>query len=211
MSDLLKSYQNQAATIIKALESRQMNGYFVKDKAAAKAQILALIKEDSTISWGGSLTLDQIGIKEALYEGSYQLLDRSKAQTKEEAKAVYRDALSADYYLTSTNAITLDGKLVNIDGNGNRVAAMVYGPDYLIVVAGMNKVVLDEKGALDRVRNIAAPPNTVRLNKNTPCAITGKCNDCKSEDCICSSVLITRFCNNKNRIHIILVGESLGF
>jgi mRNA-degrading endonuclease HigB of HigAB toxin-antitoxin module len=125
MSDLLRSYENQANTIIKALESRQMNGYFVENKEEAKEKVLQLLSDNSVISWGGSITLDQIGIKEALYNGPYKLLDRATAKSSDESKAIYRQALSADYYLTSTNAITLDGKLVNIDGNGNRVAAMV--------------------------------------------------------------------------------------
>lgn len=211
MNPLMESYKNQANTIIKALERRQMTGYFVETKAQAKQKILDLMREGSSVSWGGSQTLDEIDIKPALKAGNYKVLDRADATDSSDRKRIYHEALSADYYLTSTNAITLDGKLINIDGNGNRVAAIVYGPETLIVVAGMNKLAVDEAAGIDRVRNMASPPNTVRLNMNTPCAMTGKCHDCKSEDCICCSVLITRFCRDKDRIKVILVGQSLGF
>ena len=117
----------------------------------------------------------------------------------------------ADYFLMSTNAITMDGELVNIDGRSNRVSCLCWGPQNVIIIAGMNKVALDVESALKRVRNFAAPPNAVRLNKNTPCAQTGKCADCYSPDCICSQIVITRRSSTPNRIKVILVGEELGY
>jgi hypothetical protein len=111
----------------------------------------------------------------------------------------------------STNAITLDGELVNVDGNGNRVASLIYGPKHVIVITGMNKVVPDVLQGYDRVRNIASPPNTIRLGKNTPCANTGKCGNCLSPDCICSQIVVTRRSREKERIIVILVNENLGF
>lgn len=211
MSYLLESYKNQSQTIMKALKTRQIEGFFVETKEDALAKVLELIPEQASVSWGGSLTLDQIGLKSALYKGDYQIIDRDTATNSTEKKALYLKALGCDYYLTSTNALTMDGELVNIDGNGNRVAAYAFGPEHLIVVTGMNKLVPDVESGIKRVRNIAAPPNTVRLNQKTPCAHTGFCQDCKSPDCICCSTIITRFCRDKNRIKVILVGENLGF
>jgi hypothetical protein len=205
------TYENQANTIIKALSKRHMDGHFFHTSQEAVEFINQLIIEESTISWGGSMTLSEIGLFDSLKQRNLNLLDRSTKKTPEEINQLYRDVFSADHYLMSTNAITLDGKLVNIDGNGNRVAALIFGPKQVIVVAGMNKVALNERAAIERVHNIASPPNTVRLNKNTPCATTGYCNDCLSDDCICSHTVITRNSRHPNRIQVILIGEDLGY
>lgn len=211
MDSKKKFYENQANTIIKAFKKRQIEGYYCATAKEAKEKAINLMSENSTISWGGSKTLDQIGIKEALKEKNFNLLDRSQASSNDEVRSIYLQTFDADYYLMSSNAITLDGKLINIDGNGNRIAALIYGPKNVIVIAGMNKVTLDEDTARKRVRNMASPPNTVRLNCKTPCATTGMCHNCFSEECICCQILITRFSRTPNRIKVILVGEELGF
>jgi L-lactate utilization protein LutB len=204
-------YENTSKTLIKQFEKRRIEAYYCDDKEQAKRKILELIADGSTVSWGGAMTLREIDLFDSLKNGNYNLLDRSTASTSEEVAEIYHKALSSDYYLMSSNAITLDGKLVNIDGNGNRVDALIYGPRNVIVVAGMNKVVLDEDAALKRVRNEASPINTVRLNMKTPCSITGKCADCLSDDCICCQTVITRMSRVPNRIKVILVGEELGY
>lgn len=211
MSHVLEAYKRQANTVIKAFKTRNIEGYFVENIEQAKEKVLELMQENSTVSWGGSKTLDEIGIKEALSNKPYTLFDRATATTPDEIRDIYLSALGADYYLTSTNAFTSDGELVNIDGNGNRVAAIAFGPKNIIVVTGMNKLSLDVEDAFKRVQNIASPPNTIRLNKETPCAKTGFCHDCKSVDCICCTMVVTRYCRVPGRIKVILVGETLGF
>ncbi len=203
--------ENLANTIIKNLEKRHMEGYYCHTSEEAVKKVLELIPEGSSIGWGGSVTLSETGVMDALKQGNYKMIDRMAGKTPEETKQLYAQICCSDYFLTSTNAITIDGELINIDGRGNRVAFLCFGPDHVIVVAGMNKVVHSVEAGVARTRNIAAPPNTVRLNKNTPCAKTGKCGDCLSPDCICGQLVITRLSMVPNRIKVVLIGEELGF
>ena len=204
-------YANLAQTVIDALAQRQITGYYAATKEDACSQLISLLTKGETISWGGSMTLEALNIFDTLEaSGDYTLLDRSKV-APEDVPALYRQAFSADTYLMSSNAITLDGKLVNIDGTGNRIAALIFGPKQVIVVAGMNKIATDEFEAITRVHNVASPQNAIRLNKNTPCAYTGKCHDCLSPDCICAQTVITRNSREAGRIKVILVGEVLGY
>lgn len=207
----MKAYENQANTIIKNMEKRNFKGYYVATAAEAKKKVLSLIADGATIAWGGSMTMQEIGIFEALEKGNYNLIDRMKASSPEEAREIYAKSTLADVYLMSTNAITLEGELINIDGHGNRVACLITGPKKVIIVAGMNKVCSDVKSGYQRVKDVASPPNTVRLNRKTPCAVTGKCEDCYSPDCICAHTVISRRCKEPDRIHVILVGEELGY
>lgn len=172
---------------------------------------MSMIPEGSSVSWGGSETLSRTGMMDALRAADLELLDRGAAGSPEEKKAIERRAFGADYYFMSTNAITADGELVNVDGNGNRVAALVYGPDHVMILAGMNKIAADEEDAIRRVHTKAAPPNTVRLNLKTPCSQTGVCKDCLSPDCICAHTVITRYNRIRGRIRVFLIGEELGF
>jgi len=205
-------YENVAATIIKNLEKRRMNGFYCADKESAIAKVLELMPAGSSVGWGGSMTLKDNGFFDAITgANAYQIIDRDTAKTKEEEKKIYSEICAANFFLMSTNAITLDGELVNVDGRGNRVSFLCYGPDNVIVVAGMNKVVTDVESGIKRVRNMAAPPNCVRLNKKTPCAVTGTCADCFSPDCICAQTVVTRLSFYPGRINVILVGEELGY
>jgi L-lactate utilization protein LutB len=206
-----KHYKITADTVIKNMKLRNIEAYYTDNKEEAADKVLSLIEEDSSISWGGSMTLEEMNLFEKLAANkTYRLLDRSKV-SPEQVAALYHEALSCDYYLMSSNAITLDGKLINIDGTGNRVAALIYGPKNVIVVIGMNKLVANENEALNRMKTIASPLNAIRLNKNTPCTKTGVCHDCLSPDCICMQTVITRNSREKGRIKVILVGESLGY
>lgn len=206
-----KYYENIATTIIKNMEKRQMEGYYCPDKQSALKKALELIPKGSSIGWGGSVTLSETGLMDAIQNGDYKIIDRDTAKTLEDQRKIYGEICMADVFLMGTNAITLDGELINIDGRGNRVSFLCYGPQNVIILAGINKVVTDIDSGFKRVRNIASPPNTIRLNKKTPCAITGKCEDCYSPDCICGQFVVTRRSGVPNRIKVILIGEELGY
>ena len=206
-----KAYENQANTIIKNLAKRNMEGYFCATKEDALAKALELMPAGSSVGWGGSMSINEIGLMDAVKGGDFDVIDRESAKSDDEYKAVYARMINADYFLMSTNAITMDGELVNIDCRGNRVAFLIFGPSNVIIIAGMNKVVSDVEAGYKRVKDIATPPNTVRLNRNTPCAATGRCGDCYSPDCICNQTVITRRSGSPGRIKVILVGEELGY
>ena len=210
MSMVAEAREKQAKSIIEKIEKRNMCGYYCATKKECADLVLSMIGEGKSVTWGGSMSLKECDIPALLEKrGDCQIIDREKCAA--DMKEYYRKAFSADFYLMGTNAITLDGELMNIDGNGNRVASLIFGPEKVIVIAGMNKVVANRDEAYNRVRNIASPPNTIRLGKNTPCAATGKCGDCMSPDCICNQIVITRRSREKERIHVILVGEEIGF
>ena len=200
-----------AATVIKGLESRNMKGYYAATKEEALQKALELIPQGSSVSWGGSMSIQEIGLKQAVIEGDYRVYNRDAAQTPEEKRKIELAVYDADYFLTSSNAVTQDGILVNIDGNSNRVSAIAYGPRHVLMIVGMNKICKDEDAAVYRARNEAATCNTQRFPINTPCKVTGSCADCKSPDTICCQFLTTRFSRHAGRIHVILVGENLGF
>ena len=201
--------------IIKELESRNMEGYYAdsKEEALQIALKLALdmIPEGSSISWGGSVSIKEIGLQQAVCQGNYKVYDRDATNTPEERRQVMIDAYGCDYFITSTNAITSTGELVNVDGMANRVSAIAFGPKNVLMIVGMNKVVKSVEDAISRTRNEAAPVNAQRFGIDTPCVKTGVCFDCKSPDTICCQTLITRYSKIKGRIKIILVNEDLGF
>lgn len=205
--NMKKRNERLAQIVIKGLQSRNMTGYYAEDKEAALKQALELIEENSTISMGGCMSAHEIGLVQALQEGNYQYLDRSKMEPREGLLAAY----DSDVFLSSANAMTSDGILVNIDGNSNRVSCIAQGPKKVIFIVGMNKVCADLDSAMKRARNVAAPTNAQRFDVKTPCKETGKCFDCKSPDTICCQFLITRYSRHTGRIHVILVNDNLGF
>lgn len=207
-----KNYEHLAEAIIEKLNKRGMEGYYCPDREAVNAKAKRFLTPDCSISWGGSETLSEIGLLDDLKESDdYILYDRTVAKTPEEKREMFSKIVTSDYYFMSTNAITMDGVLINIDGNGNRVACLCNGPEHVVIIAGMNKVVTDIESGIARVRNIAAPPNAIRLNLDTPCAEMGHCVNCLSEDCICDQIVITRKSRTPGRIKVLLVGEELGF
>ena len=197
-----------AQKVIEGLASRNMTGYYAADKEAALKLALSLIPEGSTVTMGGGMSVHEIGLPEALKKGNYIFIDRDEMKDK---RAAMLAAYDADFFLMSTNAMTQDGILVNIDGNSNRVSALAQGPRKVIIIAGMNKVCDDVDGAMKRARNVAAPINAQRFGLDTPCAKTGSCMNCKSPDTICCQFLITRYSKHPGRIHVILVNDNLGF
>ena len=195
-------------TVIKGLKSRNMTGYYAKDKEEALNTALSLIPKGSSVTMGGAMSVREIGLVRALKEGDYNFIDRESYADKREALLKGYDA---DFFLSSANAMTQDGIIVNIDGNANRVSFIAMGPKHVIFIVSMNKICDDLDGAMKRARNVAAPINAQRFGLNTPCTKTGKCMDCKSPDTICCQFLITRYSRHQDRIHVILVNDMLGF
>lgn len=206
-----KYYEKRAQVLLKNLTSRGFEAYYCADKDQARAKALELIPKGASVGWGGCASAEQIGLVDAVRHGNYTAMDRDTAATPQERVKIMKQCLGADVFLTGANALSLDGQMVNIDGNGNRVAAIVYGPDSVLVIAGMNKVCDTLDAAVTRARTIAAPMNKQRFDSKTPCEVTGACADCKSDSCICNQILITRNCRPAGRIKVILVGEELGF
>lgn len=211
MSHRSTAWKKQAQTIIMNLEKRNMEGFYFDSAAECTRAILESIPKGSVISWGGSESIKESGLMDGIHNGDYKLIDRFAAQTPEESRVLYSQAVLADYYLMSSNAITLEGELINIDGNGNRVACLIQGPAHVILVVGMNKVVTDVESGISRVRNMASPPNAIRLGMNLPCSATGTCHNCLAPECFCNQIVITRRSGHTGRIKVYLVGEPLGF
>ena len=197
-----------AAKVIKGLESRNMSGYYATNKEEALKKALELIPEGSTVTMGGGMSIHEIGLTDVLKKGNYKFIDRDAYEDK---RAAMLAAYDADVYLSSANAMTDDGVLVNIDGNANRVSAIAQGPKKVLFIVSMNKICADVDSAMKRARNVAAPINAQRFGLSTPCCKTGSCMNCKSPDTICCQILVTRFSHHKDRIHVILVNDSLGF
>jgi L-lactate utilization protein LutB len=204
-------YENLADSIIEKFNKRGIEGYYCQNAEDAIITAKRFLTPDCSISWGGSQTLIEIGLLDDLKNSDYIIYDRDTARTPEEKSAMYSKIVTADYYFMSSNAITLDGQLVNIDGMGNRVACLIAGPKNVIIIAGMNKIVTDVTTGIERVRNMASPPNALRLGYKTPCAELGKCTNCLIDDCICCEIVITRKSKIPGRIKVILVGEELGY
>ena len=200
-----------AEVVIQQMKRRHINAYYCANSADAIKQVQELIPEGSSITWGGSLTIREMGLTAALKAGNYQVFDRDEIKTQTEKVEIYRKAFSCDYYLTSANAITEDGLIVNIDGSGNRVAAITWGPEHVIFVVGLNKVCHDLEAAMSRARHLAAPVNATRIGCKTPCQVDGICHSCHSTECICNYLHVMRNSYPAGRHTVILVGEEWGY
>ena len=197
-----------AQKVIKGLESRNMSGYYAETREDALKIALELIPKGSSVTMGGAMSAHEIGLVEALKGPDYNFIDRDKATDK---RAAMLAAYDADFFLSSANAMTEDGIMINVDGNANRVSAIAQGPKKVIFIVGMNKITKDVDSVMKRARNVAAPINAQRFGLSTPCTATGSCMDCKSPDTICCQILITRYSKHKDRIYVILVNDNLGF
>ena len=206
-ANITKRNELLAQKVIKGLESRNMTAYYAKDKEEALAKALELIPKGSKVTMGGCQSAVEIGLVDAVKGADYKFIDRHAGDPREALLAGY----DADWFISSANAMTEDGVLVNIDGNSNRVSMIAQGPKHVLFIIGMNKVCVDADAALKRARNVAAPINSQRFGLDTPCTKVGACMDCKSPDTICCQFLITRFSKHKGRIHVILVNDALGF
>jgi len=204
--------EDKIEKVIANLQRNNMAGYFVNNKEELIKLLESMIQEGDTVGCGDSVTLEETGVFDYVRNGNFVFYDKHQpGLTSEEKRKIYLKNFDADIFLTGVNAVTLDGKLYNIDGNGSRVAPMLYGPKQVIVVAGINKLTDTEEAAVNRARQVAAPLDAKRLNKNTPCTKLGKCIDCKHEQRICNDfVLITRQFV-KDRIKVILINQSYGY
>jgi len=206
------AYKNLGDTMIKNFKKRNIEAFYCETSKDAVTLAMELMKAGGSVGMGGAETVKEIGLLDALKNANHlNFIDRNIAKTPEEKKEIFYQTMQCDYFLMSSNAITVDGELINIDGNGNRVACLIHGPEQVIVIAGMNKVVDDVNSGIERVGIHAAPPNAARLGTRTPCAALGHCGDCHSEDCMCCQIVVTRHSRHKDRIKVILVGEELGF
>ena len=211
MTDMHKKYYEKRGNIlVKNLQSRHFEAYYCATKEDALAKALELIPKGASVGWGGVMSAAQIGLLDAVRQGDYRAIDRERCKNPEEKLQAEREAMFADVFLTSANDLSLTGEMVNIDGYGNRVSAIVFGPKTVLVIAGMNKVCDTLEDAVTRARTVAAPLNQQRFMLDNPCTVTGTCADCKSQTCICNQILITRHCRPVGRIKFILVGEDLG-
>lgn len=211
MNHIQAAFHAAVPGIITNLKKRNMEAFYYETSEEMVKDILAKIPAGSSITWGGSESVKECGLMEAISKGSYELLDRTTAKTPEESRIFYSKAVMADIFLMSTNAITYDGELINIDGNGNRVACLMQGPKEVFIIVGMNKFVGSIEEGIHRIENIAAPANVQRLNKETPCHSLGRCAHCFSDGSVCSHTVITRRSLHPGRIKIFMVPENLGY
>ncbi len=210
---LVEKQRNEclAQTIIKNLNRRHMEGFYCATADEAVKKVSELIDDGNSVTWGGTMTVRDMGIPDFLRNrGTLEVLDRDLVETPEEKQAMYLRAFSTDVYLTSANAISEDGVIVNIDGNGNRVAAITWGPKKVIFVIGLNKVAQNVEAALARARSTASPINATRFDIKTPCQTDGVCHNCNSPESICNYVHFLRN-SPKGRHVVVLVGEPLGY
>lgn len=203
-------YRKRGAILAGNLARRQFDAHYCDSREEALQKALELVPDGAAVGWGGAMSAQQIGLMDALRSKPVTLFDRETAQSQEERTAILKQCLTANVFLTGANALSLDGQMVNIDGTGNRAAAIAFGPDTVLVIAGMNKVCDTLEQAVIRARTVAAPANVQRFPNDTPCKRTGSCQNCISADCICNQLLITRHCRPAGRIKFILVGEDLG-
>ncbi|MCR5815255.1 MAG: lactate utilization protein [Ruminococcus sp.] len=219
-NNLKTTYRKRLEKTARALEKNYMKA-FVADTCEEACEIVrGLLKDGEQISCGGSMTLNECGVMDIMRSGKYDFLDRAKAATPDEVAKIYRAAFSCDSYLSSSNAITENGELYNVDGNCNRVAAITFGPKQVIIVAGRNKVVRDLPAAIDYVKRVSAPANAVRLSLDTPCSELGECaganidnmcSGCKSDKRICCGYVVTGYQRDPERVKVVLVNEELGY
>ncbi|OUP06077.1 lactate utilization protein [Collinsella sp. An2] len=209
---VLASYEKTAGTVIKNLGKHNMDGYFCATSADAVDLVTSWMHEGDSVTWGGSETFKETGMKAALEEaGCYQMLDRASATTPEEQREMWRDRTTADWFFMSANALTVSGELVNIDGNSDRCSLLLHGPAHVVVLVGMNKMVADVDAGIKRIRTITCPLNAERLHTETPCELTGVCADCHAPKCMCCNVVVTRHSRHEGRIRVVLIGEDLGY
>ena len=204
-------FDKRGEVLVKNLQKRHFEAYYCATREDALKQVLSLMPEGSVVGWGGAVSAAQVGVQRAVHAGNYTVIDRDQFADPAEKLRCMRECFNADFFITGANALSMDGQMVNIDGNGNRVGMIVYGPKNIIVVAGMNKVCPTIEDAVKRARTVAAPMNQQRFGLPNPCTCTGVCGDCLTETSICNQILITRNCKPAGRIKFVLVGEELGF
>lgn len=204
------TYKKIAENVIAGLKKRNMEGYYCENRQEALQLALSLMEPKGAVSWGGSATIKELGILDSLKEKNYELIEYKEADKKEIGSPIFQRVAGAEYFLMSSNAITADGMLVNIDGASNRVSSLLHGPKTVIIVAGVNKIVRDVESGINRIQTSVSPILAEKSGRKTPCGIKGVCTDCISPDCMCCNIVITRRSRYNGRIKVIVVGENLG-
>lgn len=209
---VIASWEKTAQTVIKKLERHNIEGHWAPTSADAVALVRSWMTDGDSVTWGGSETFKESGMKAALDEaGCYRMLDRTTATTADAQRAMWCDRTSADWFFMSANALTVGGELVNIDGNSDRLSLLLHGPAHVVVLCGMNKVVADVEAGIKRIQTTVCPLNAERLHTETPCELTGVCADCHAPKCMCCNVVVTRHSRHTGRIRVVLIGEELGY
>jgi len=211
MSVKSKFYEPRCQKAVKALIKNGFNAIYVPTKEEAVKRALELVPPNATVGVGGSVTVRELGIVDELQARGHVVFDHHLGKTDEERDRIRKAQLTCDVFFSSTNALTLDGKLVNIDGTGNRVASMIFGPGHVVLIVGANKITDDLEQAMLRAKQVASPMNCIRLNRNTPCVTTGYCTDCGSEDRICRVTTIIEYRPTLTNFTVIVVGEEIGY
>lgn len=212
MDDVKRAaWRTTAETVIKNLQRRNMEGYYCDTAEEAVRLVCSMIPAGDSITWGGSVTFTESGMRAALEAGDWRMLDRSTPTTPEEQRGMWRDRASADWFFMSANALTVGGELVNIDGNSDRCSLLLHGPEHVVVLCGMNKLVADVDAAIKRIRTTVCPLNAERLHTETPCELMGVCAACHAPKCMCCNVVVTRHSRHAGRIKVVLIGEELGY
>lgn len=209
---VLASWAKTAASTIQRLERHNIEGYWAPSSADAVELVRSWMSDGDSVTWGGSETFKETGMKVALEDaGCYRMLDRTRAVTPEEQRQMWCDRTTATWFFMSANALTLDGELVNIDGNSDRCSLLLHGPEHVVVLCGMNKLVADVDAGIKRIRTTVCPLNAERLHTETPCELTGVCAACHAPKCMCCNVVVTRHSRHAGRIKVVLIGEELGY
>lgn len=205
-------YQKRAESVIESLKANRMNGLYVDDPAQVAATVMSYIPADSTVAMGGSVTMTETGVVEALRQGPVQLIDRYEPGiSPQETMARLKQGLTAQVFVSGVNAVTEEGELVFVDATCNRVAPILFGPDKVILIAGCNKIVPNLAYAQERIRHFVAPTNARRIGRKTPCAVSGHCEDCSSPERICNATVVIHKQARAERLLVILVGAELGY
>ncbi|HJC47284.1 MAG TPA: lactate utilization protein [Candidatus Lachnoclostridium pullistercoris] len=208
----LEKRREMAQKIAGSLKKRNIEGFYCRDKEEALKLVLSMVPDGAKVGWGGSVTLDQIGLFDGLREKNCVMLDlKEGGKDPEETERIYRESVGADFFFMSTNGITENGELVNIDGAGTRLGRMIYGPKHVIIIAGINKISKDIESAVDRIQNEVCPILAVRSGRNTACGNLGRCGNCFTPDSMCCEIVITRKSRQNGRMKLVLVGEELGY
>ena len=211
--DIIKKWHTEKIVekLKKNFERRNIEMFYLEKKEELLELINSFVNENDTVSYGGSVTLKETGVLDFFRNGNYNFLDREAYETREEKDEIYKKSFYADHYFLSASAVTMDGEILNVDGNGNRIAAMIFGPKKVFVIIGINKLTADLKEAEERIKLYSGPMDAKILSKKTPCTITGECSDCTSPDRICNKYLVYRREMNPDRMKVILINEALGY
>ena len=202
--------KRMADHVIEGLKKRNMEGYYCATKEEAADLIMGMIEPGSKVTWGGSKSMGDLGLMERITNGDYQVISYPMHEKEIAGNPIYQNVVGADYFLMGTNAITVNGELINVDGASNRVGCLVHGPKHVIIIAGINKLVKTVEDGYNRIQTQICPIIADATNRKTPCGVAGFCADCHSPECMCCNIVVTRHSRYNGRIKVVIVGEHVG-